>query len=158
MERYGPKGALFSACKRYRFLLWRQWDEDLPKVLFIGLNPSVADDRSDDPTTKRIMGLSKQLGFGGCFLMNCFPHIATDPKNLEASVSKIEDPDLLPSILAVCETTVFAWGNHPMVRQQGKDRWFFERIPDAKVLGFTKKGNPRHPLYVPYNTELKSYR
>lgn len=35
--------AALSPCRRYRYTLWRTWDPALPKVMFIGLNPSTAD-------------------------------------------------------------------------------------------------------------------
>ena len=36
--------ALFSECRTYRYALWRIWDESLESILFIGLNPSTADE------------------------------------------------------------------------------------------------------------------
>lgn len=41
-------GAVISDCGRYRYALWRMWDNRLPSVLFIGLNPSTADATKDD--------------------------------------------------------------------------------------------------------------
>ena len=45
--------AFFSKDRLYRYALWRIWDNELPKVLFIGLNPSTADEVKDDPTIRR---------------------------------------------------------------------------------------------------------
>ena len=42
--------ALFSKDRVYRYALWRIWDLKKPKVLFIGLNPSTADEIKNDPT------------------------------------------------------------------------------------------------------------
>ncbi len=78
-------GAIFSKNGKERFVLWRFWDSSKPYVLFIGLNPSNADDTYNDPTTKRIIAHSKRLGYGGCFLMNCFTRIATNPDHLTPS-------------------------------------------------------------------------
>ena len=33
------KGAELSPCRRYRYALWRIWDDSKPAVMFIGLNP-----------------------------------------------------------------------------------------------------------------------
>jgi hypothetical protein len=38
------KGAIFSPCRTWRYLLWRNWDLSLPACAFIGLNPSTADE------------------------------------------------------------------------------------------------------------------
>ena len=101
------KGAIFSANKKYRYLLWRCWNPELPKVLFIGLNPSTANATDNDATTRRIDSLSKQLGFGGFVLGNCFPYIATNPKDLKivAHQLKINDNWLIkvrPMVTQMC--------------------------------------------------------
>lgn len=44
------KDAIFSEDKIYRYVLIRIWDDYLPKIIFIGLNPSVADENSSDKT------------------------------------------------------------------------------------------------------------
>ena len=38
-------GATFSACRRWRYLLWRRWDEAKPVANFLMLNPSTADEK-----------------------------------------------------------------------------------------------------------------
>jgi len=34
--------AKFSACRKYRYALWRNWDESKPYAMIIGLNPSTS--------------------------------------------------------------------------------------------------------------------
>ncbi|HMA98577.1 MAG TPA: DUF1643 domain-containing protein, partial [Wenzhouxiangella sp.] len=46
-------GANFSRCRRFRYTLWRRWDDDGPMVMIIGLNPSTADAHRNDPTIRR---------------------------------------------------------------------------------------------------------
>ena len=41
--------AKFSACRKYRYALWRNWDESKPYAMIIGLNPSTADENENDP-------------------------------------------------------------------------------------------------------------
>jgi len=36
-------GAIFSGDNVHRYSLWRTWNYDLPRIMFIGLNPSRAD-------------------------------------------------------------------------------------------------------------------
>ena len=43
------KGAHFSKSRVFRYALWRIWDKDKPAVMFVGLNPSTADETVDDP-------------------------------------------------------------------------------------------------------------
>lgn len=53
------KGAELSLDRIYRYALYRTWDESLPKVMFVGLNPSTADEFSDDPTIRRCLNFQK---------------------------------------------------------------------------------------------------
>ena len=52
------KGASFSKDKLHRFSLFRIWDYELPKVLFIMFNPSEANQKEDDPTIRRVIDFS----------------------------------------------------------------------------------------------------
>ena len=56
------KGAKLSDDKLYRYSLWRIWDDKKPYVLFIGLNPSTADETEDDPTIRRCIGFAESWG------------------------------------------------------------------------------------------------
>lgn len=44
-----PSGAVFADDRTHRLYLWRRWNQDGPWVMFIGLNPSTADERLNDP-------------------------------------------------------------------------------------------------------------
>ena len=47
------KDAFLSEDRMYRYGLSRVWDKSRPYVLYIGLNPSTADENKDDPTIRR---------------------------------------------------------------------------------------------------------
>ena len=52
---------VLSACRTYRYVLWRELDADKPGyALFIGLNPSTADEVVDDPTIRRCKDFARQ--------------------------------------------------------------------------------------------------
>lgn len=53
-DLFGSKEATFSPCRVYRYALWRRWGSG-QYAMFIGLNPSTADEYSDDPTIRRRM-------------------------------------------------------------------------------------------------------
>jgi hypothetical protein len=40
-----PSGAVFTEDRLHRLYLWRRWNKEGPWVMFIGLNPSTADER-----------------------------------------------------------------------------------------------------------------
>ena len=75
--------AFFSKDRLYRYALWRIWDNELPKVLFIGLNPSTADEVKDDPTIRRCIRYALDWGYGGYLMGNIFAYRSTDPKQLK---------------------------------------------------------------------------
>jgi hypothetical protein len=57
-------------------------------VVYVMLNPSVADEQDDDATIKRCVRRGKALGAGGIIVMNLFAYISTDP----AKLREVEDP------------------------------------------------------------------
>jgi hypothetical protein len=59
----GP--AIFSPCHLYRYTLSRTWEEELPRLVVIGLNPSTADHRQLDPTLRRVRNFAQAWGLGG---------------------------------------------------------------------------------------------
>ena len=63
-------GAEFSEDRKYRFCLFRIWDRNLPLVMFIGLNPSTANETDSDPTIRSCGRIAKANGYGGFYMMN----------------------------------------------------------------------------------------
>lgn len=60
LPKFAGNGATFSACRNYRYLLWRRWSAE-PVLVFICLNPSTADEQHNDPTNRRTIGFAKDL-------------------------------------------------------------------------------------------------
>jgi len=147
------KGAIISDCGQYRYQLWRIWN-DKPRVLFICLNPSTADARQDDPTLRRLIGFSYQLGFGGLYLGNLFAYRSTYPSDLIRPNNPVglENDHHLLRMAAFCRETVFAWGNDGALLDRHQQ--VISMFPDAMCLGITKTGQPKHPLYLPKDSQL----
>ena len=61
----------FSADRRYRYWLTRRWGSG-PALMFVSLNPSNADERHDDPTTRRDMRFARRLGYDAMTLLNLY--------------------------------------------------------------------------------------
>ena len=76
-------GAEFSSDRKYRYCLWRIWDRQLPLVMFIGLNPSTANETEPDHTITRVMGFARSWGYGGFYMMNLFGIVSSQPENIE---------------------------------------------------------------------------
>ena len=147
-------GAYFSECRKYRYVLWRIWDTQKPNVMFVGLNPSTANESTNDPTIRSVIRIAKQNGYGGVYMMNCFPFISTDPKGLDVEGKTAENQKWLTHIEERCKDVVFAWGNFPVVKRTGVDFILQAMFPNAKALQLNKNGSPKHPLYCKTDTEF----
>lgn len=145
---FDNNGAEFSACRRYRYALWRIWDENKPLVMFIGLNPSSANEQKNDPTIRRVIALARNWGYGGLYMMNCFPYVSTDPNALRDFGNTATNDHWPYKIASKCERVVFAWGNFKVVTDLGRDKELKGMFPNAYALQVNKNGSPKHPLYV----------
>ena len=130
-------GANFSADRKYRYSLWRIWDRSKPLVMFIGLNPSTANESDNDPTIKSVIRISKHNGYGGVYMMNCFPYISTDPGQLFACSHSVYNEELLKETAEKCQDVVFAWGNFQVVQKLGVDfiKWSVKPIGLVQPMG-----------------------
>lgn len=153
--------AYISACERYRYWLTRKWGEGSKFAGFIMLNPSTADASIDDPTIRRCIGFAKSWGCDGIRVVNLFAIRATDPKGIRIGVGAVgPDNDLfILQEAARCQILVAAWGAHGTY--QSRDRKVVLGMRRAgfnlKALGWTAKGHPRHPLYMPADAELVDF-
>jgi len=157
---YAPSdtGAIFSNCRRFRYLLWRIWDKQKPMVMFIGLNPSTANEQYDHPTIKSVCRIAMHNGYGGVYMANCFPFISTDPAQLKIhGASAINDLHLI-NYGPKCKDVVFAWGSFPIVKELGRDIQLMHWFPNAKALHINKNGTPKHPLYCKSTTQLVPFK
>ncbi|MEN1728429.1 MAG: DUF1643 domain-containing protein [Pseudomonadota bacterium] len=143
-------GARFSRCKRYRYALWRLWDQDRPPVMMIGLNPSTADAQRNDPTIRRCIGFARDWGAGGLVMTNLFAYRATYPADLMAAENPVGPRNRywLRALADQCERLVAVWGNDGRFMNQSAQiqRLFGHRL---EVIRLNKSGEPAHPLYLP---------
>ncbi|MGH8585874.1 MAG: DUF1643 domain-containing protein [Gammaproteobacteria bacterium] len=142
-------GAIFSNSLKHRYVLWRVWGGTSRLALFVGLNPSTADESRDDPTIRRCLGFARHLGYSGMLVANLFAYRATDPEDL----FRVEDPigadnDVWLDLAGSCACdTIACWGNHGKQHQRGAS--VVPTLKDPKCFCLTKAGEPSHPLYLP---------
>jgi hypothetical protein len=137
-----------SSCRRYRYTLRRRWGPGAAAV-FIGLNPSTADETQDDPTIRRCIGFARAWGFDALCMVNLFAYRATDPtdmKKAEDPVGDINDATLR-DVAKEAGVVVAAWGAHGTYR--GRDAQVRAMLLGLHYLRLTKDGHPGHPLYLP---------
>ena len=143
---------------KYRYCLSRIWDDTLPAVTFIGLNPSTGDAKKDDNTIRKCIAYAKHWGNGGLFVANLFAFIDTRQTQIwnESDPIGPDNDTWLENLAAKSPLVVAAWGNNG---------WRLDRsavvcrlLPRLHCLKVNKSGEPHHTLYLsptikpqPYN-------
>lgn len=144
----------FSEDRRYRYVLWRQWtDTPQPRYLMvIGLNPSTADETTDDPTIRRCIDFARRWGFDALCMTNLFAFRATDPKEMKEEPDPVGDENSfwLQRLGREAGLVLAAWGVHgEHLRRNAEVLDLLHRDGiQLFCLGTTKAGHPRHPLYI----------
>jgi hypothetical protein len=154
------KTATISDCGKYRYNLTREWDDSLPRLLFVMLNPSTADAEADDPTIRRCISRAKDNGFGSVEVVNLFAYRATNPdelKRTEDPVGSENDKHIIEAVNRA-HTIIVAWGTKGGLNL--RDHYVSKLLSQfgLKCLGMTKDGFPKHPLYIASNKALEDYR
>lgn len=142
--------AVWSACSGYRYVLWRLLREaEAPRVLqVVGLNPSTADERTDDPTLRRCADYARRWGFDALCLTNLFALRSTDPGAMMRHPEPVgaDNDAWLRRVGERAELVLVAWGNGGAHR--GRAAEVLPTLQNPHALGLTKPGHPRHPLYA----------
>ena len=157
--RYIETGAHLSPCERYRYTLDRVWSADLPRLVFVMLNPSTADHRQDDPTIRRCVGFAQAENYGSIRAVNLFALRATDPAILQ-HVPDPCGPDNNMTLAESCmnATVCCAWGrpkwNFVRERAECVVRLLDSVFASKVCLGKNIHGSPKHPLYLRKSAKL----
>jgi hypothetical protein len=154
--------AMISDDGLYRYQLRRVWDPTLPILVYICLNPSVADSAKDDPSIRVMRSRARRLGYGGIVVVNLFAWRSTDPGVIAEAVY-LCDGTRAPALFdpigpengryideAVKEASlvVCAWGNHGALwdRCYEVERRLRKAGVPLHCIDLTKGGQPCHPL------------
>ena len=140
--------AKLSDCRKYRYALWRTWDDSKPYVMIVGLNPSTADEARDDPTLTKCIKFAKYWGYGGVCMANLFAFRATKPSDMMASSDPVglENDSWLSKLSKDAGIVVAAWGNDGS--HLGRSSAIKAMLPNLHYIKMNKSGEPAHPLYL----------
>jgi hypothetical protein len=144
----------FSPCRRYRYYLQCRLNNRWPgeTVVFVGLNPSTADELVCDPTLNRVRSFSLSWGYSTVVLVNLFAYRSPNPEVLR----RVRDPigpenDFWIRNVALRSRglLIAAWGGGG--EYQGRAAAILQIFQKREVycLGQTQNGSPKHPLYLP---------
>ena len=152
-RKFSKSGAVFSDCRKFRYALWRMWDEDTPLVMIIGLNPSTANEKVNAPTITRCISFACSWGYGGVCVTNLFGFRATAPTELKSYHDPIgkENDAWVHEMAKEAAIKVAAWGNHGKFLNRSVE--FLSSLDQLHCIKMNKSGEPAHPLYL--KAELK---
>jgi hypothetical protein len=116
------------------------------------LNPSTASELTDDPTIARCRRIAARAHYANLLVWNLFAFRATLPAELKraADLTGPDNDAAIALALGLCRRTIAAWGNHGAHR--GRAAAVLGQCAasgsEPAVLGLTRQGHPRHPLYL----------
>ena len=143
----------FSPDRRHRYSLIHSWNPLFGDklILWIGLNPSTADEAKLDPTLTRIADFSKRAGFDGFWMANLFALRTPYPEEMMRADDPVgpENDAWLLRAAERCERIVAAWGVAGVYEARADAVLRLLAGRELHCLGVTQEGHPRHPLYVP---------
>ena len=145
-------------------------------VVFIGLNPSKANSSNNDRTLVRIINFCSRWNYKNIYIINLFGLISKSPNQLSRSNDPIGANNDLITLKSLefwrgdnnCDLWL-GWGDKGQLK--GRDRKVIKLIKNFSnsksneknyskrvlSLGLSKKGNPRHPLYMPNESFLRKF-
>ena len=149
--------AEFDKKREYRFVLKRKWGTNADNfVNFILLNPSTADENTDDPTIRRCINFAQSWRYDGIWVTNLFAYKATEPENMK----KADDPvgekndSYIEKYAEKSKKIVVAWGDDGDFRNRRNQviRILSQLEKDLYCFHINKSGNPQHALRVSNET------
>ena len=166
--------AAFSPCGHYRWVLRRSirrpsQTDPCRELLFVGLNPSLADAGRDDPTLRRLQGFARSWGYHQLVVLNLFGRISASPTALRRCsdpVGQHSDHVLTRwferwSRSSACDLWL-GWGalgslycrDQQVLMMLAKALAVRLQGAPPLVIGTTRSGQPRHPLYMAAGSQL----
>lgn len=137
-------------------------------LVCIGINPSTATPEKLDNTLTKVRNIAIQNGYNGWIMLNVYPQRATDPKEIHKDLDfNIHEENLnqLKELLSSnYQFDIWAsWGT--LINKRSFLKPCLKDV--VEVLGIhrnwlhlnslTKYGHPKHPLYLPYNSEFNKF-
>ena len=140
------------------------------------MNPSKANSSNNDRTLSRIINFCSKWNYKHIYIVNLFGLISKSPVQLSKNndpIGKNNDVIILKSLefwLGNTNSDLWlGWGDRGQLK--GRDRKILKLIKDFSnfnsnednyskrvlSLGLSKKGNPRHPLYMPNKSFLRKF-
>ena len=168
--------ASFSICGKYRLSLNKTINKSCKEIIFIGLNPSKANSVNNDKTLTRIINFSLRWNYKNIYVINLFGLIAKSSSRLLKNKVPVWVKNDLMSLKSLgfwrkninCDLWL-GWGDKGnLYRRDSLVLGLIKNLSNLELnennhsrrvltLGISKKGNPRHPLYMPNESFLRPF-
>jgi hypothetical protein len=153
--RPGVEGAAqFSPDRTRRYVLRRRWEGGgAGTVVFIGLNPSTADERRDDHTVRTCWLRALEWGYDALVLVNLYAFVATDPRDLRRDAGgERGNEEWIIRHAAAADRVLAVWGSPRTAADRAHACRISELLAAQGVelfcLARNRDGSPRHPRGV----------
>jgi hypothetical protein len=156
-------GAGFSQDRRYRYWLSRAVPNPdtllTVPILWIMLNPSIANEEELDPTLRRCREFTRRLGGTRMLVANLFAFVSTNPRGM------LDEPDPvgprnhenLAAMIRSAAAVIVGWGARANAAALGGELLERHETVPFQCLGINLDGSPKHPLYLAADTELRDW-
>ncbi|PMC36331.1 hypothetical protein CJ195_16135 [Bacillus sp. UMB0899] len=95
-----------------RYFLSRTWDKSLPIMTLFGMNPSVAESCSNDPTIEFMIKVARYNGYGSLYVINTSPYIKRAETKRQDFVIDDEHWEYIKYAVGEADLVVLAWGEN----------------------------------------------
>lgn len=156
--------AVFSACGRHRYWLRRNLTGETGRhVLWIMMNPSRANETSNDATTTMTTNISRRHGYDVHGVVNLSAVIEADSTKLTATdgASNLLNNQAINRALSWIRRNhgdvVIAWGASKHLKQREAQVLKQLRRHDLLCLGHNSDGSPRFPRAIRRDVTLTAF-
>lgn len=143
--------AVFSPCKRYRYLLgWPAKIGGRGIALFVLANPSTATAEKTDPTVARCIAYATRWGYEWCRVVNVRAWRETDPRKVPADPIAIgpKNDAVIACQARRADIIVCGWGKLGGARGEEVLALIRRSGGAPHALKFNNDWSPAHPLYL----------
>jgi len=158
------KSALFSPCRQKRYWLRRNLGNGTDRhVLWIMMNPSRADETTNDATTTMTTNISRRHGYDVHGVVNLSAVIEADSTRLTASDggADLMNEQAIRSAVKWIDRNhgdiIIAWGASRHLRQREADVFNLLKHRNLLCLGQNANGSPRFPRAIRRDVTLSVF-
>lgn len=154
--------AVFSEDRLFRYWIERDVQFEGITCGLIGVNPSDADERRNDPTIRKDIGFAKVNGWRRIIKGNAFALVSKEVTGLATAADPVGpmNDGYIDRLVEEAELLVPCWGDRKKIPARLRPRLdaVMERLlasgKPVMAFGLTRGGDPMHPLMLGYDTKL----